>query len=251
VPDRRSLERSAISQQSGCGLAGLGRILLVCGFAWALAIATPVAAQTGGKPDAVQKSPSGEGAAGAPAAPSPEAAASKPAKAATATKKGPNAASVPDAKGSAGLAPSIGLSSEHGPIDVHSDTLDLDYKAKVVLYRGHVHVTQGSSSLTSDNLQVQYNGDFHDIKEAIATGNVRMSQGGRWATSDRAKLNQVDRTVEMTGNPIIHDGPDRVAGTRILIYLDSQKSVVEQAHAVIFPKKGEERDDQNPNDHDR
>ena len=47
----------------------------------------------------------------------------------------------------------------------------------------------------------------------------------------------------MTGNPVIHDGPDQITGTKMLVYLDSQKSVVEgAARAVIFPHKDKTRD---------
>ncbi len=128
--------------------------------------------------------------------------------------------------------------------------MELDYKANVVWYRGHVHVTQGTASLSSDVLQVITSEKMADLREAIATGNVRMSQGGRWATGDKARLNQVNHTVEMTGSPVIHDGQDEVAGTRILIYLDTEKSVVDNAHAVVFPRHSEDYDAKTSNDHD-
>ena len=263
MADRRSLESSAMSR-----FPGLRNVLFACGLMCALAVAIPAVgqsvakpdiAQTGAKPDAGRESPSGEGAAAVSAGPSSGIAAPAPGgssgtelgKAATATRKAPKSAAAPDAKGGVSPFQSLGLSSEGGPIDVRSDTLDLDYKAHSVVYRGHVHATQGSASLSSDTLQVLYDGDFRELKQVVATGNVRVAQGGRWATGERADLNQVDHTVEMTGNPVIHDGPDQVAGTRILIYLDSQKSVVEKAHAVIFHRKPEDRDDQKPDDHDR
>ena len=56
-----------------------------------------------------------------------------------------------------------------------------------------------------------------------------MTQGGRWATGQRAVLDEVKHTVEMTGQPVIHDGPDQVAGRRIIVYLDTEKSFVEGA----------------------
>lgn len=226
-----------------------------------LAIAISAAGQTGAKPDTGQKSASGEGAAAVPAGPSTGevapasggssgAESGKLGKAPTAGKKA-KAATAPDAQRGGSPFQPLTFSSERGPIDIHSDTLDLDYKAHTVFYRGHVHATQGTASLTSDTLQVLYNGDFKDLKQAIATGNVRVAQGGRWSTSERAELDQVKHTVVMTGSPVMHDGPDQVAGTRILIYLDSQKSVVEKAHAVLLPNKSENREDQKPNDHDR
>jgi len=231
VPDRRSLESSAMGQRLNRGSRGLISILFVSGLIAALAAAIPVSAQTSTAPVSAGSSAAGSGSA----------------KSATAVKKSKKP-KMPDAQGGASPLP---FSTERGPIDIRSDTLDLDYKAHTVLYRGQVHATQGTASLTSDSLQVLYNGDFKDLKQAIAAGNVRVSQGGRWATSDRAELDQVNHTVVMTGNPVMHDGPDQVAGSRILIYLDSQKSVVEKAHAVLFPNKSENSEDHKSDDHDR
>ncbi len=47
------------------------------------------------------------------------------------------------------------------------------------------------------------------------TGNVRMSQGTRWATGDHAVLDKTRHTVEITGNPVVHDGKDQVAGRKL------------------------------------
>jgi len=251
-----------MSQHLNSRFPGLTDILCACGLICVLAIAIAAAGQTAATPDAGRKSPSGEGAAAVPAGPSSGEVAppvsggsSKPdsgklAKPSAAGKKA-KAATAPGAQGGASPFQALSFSSERGPIDIHSDTLDLDYKAHTVFYRGHVYATQGTASLSSDTLQVLYNGDFKDLKQAIATGNVRVAQGGRWATGEKAELNQDNHTVVMTGNPVMHDGPDQVAGTRILIYLDSQKSVVEKAHAVLFPNKSENREDHKPNDHDR
>jgi lipopolysaccharide export system protein LptA len=143
-----------------------------------------------------------------------------------------------DHRGFAGLS----LSSGNGPINIEADSLSVDSKSNVMVWRGHVHAVQSGTDLTSDVLQVSYGKDFHEIKQAVADGNVRVTQGGRWATGDHAVLDQTARTIEMTGNPVIHDGPDQITGTKILVYLDSQKSVVEGARAVIFPRKRETRD---------
>jgi lipopolysaccharide export system protein LptA len=142
------------------------------------------------------------------------------------------------------------LSSGNGPIDISSDSLSLDYKGKSVVFRGHVRAVQSGTQLTSDTLQIVYGKDFNDIRQVIADGQVKLVQGGRWATSDHAVLDQVARTVEMTPNPVIHDGPDQITGTKIVLYLDSQKSVVEGAKAVIFPHKQETRDNIPMTDHD-
>jgi lipopolysaccharide export system protein LptA len=132
--------------------------------------------------------------------------------------------------------------SNHGPINIHSDTLNLDYKGNAVLFTGHVHAVQSGSELTSNSLQVKYGKDFHEVQEMIAEGNVRMSQGERWATGDRAVLEQAVHTVVLTGSPVVHDGQDQIAGTKITVHLDTGKSEVSEPKAVIFPRDTKNRD---------
>ena len=155
----------------------------------------------------------------------------------------PGDADSKDSNGqSGGPFSSLQFSSNKGPINIKSDSLDLDYKNNVVTFRGHVHATQADAVLTSDTLTVTYGKDFHDVKEMVATNNVRMSQGTRWATGDRAVLDQAAHTVTLTGGPVVHDGEDQVAGTKITVHLDTGKSEVEGARAVFFPKEQKTRD---------
>jgi lipopolysaccharide export system protein LptA len=128
----------------------------------------------------------------------------------------------------------VGNSRE--PINIKSDTLALDYRDKTVQFSGHVRAMQANGELTSNTLTLLYGNDFHDIKQMIADGNVRISQGTRWATGDHAVMNQAQHTVVLTGNPVVHDGSDQITGSRITVHLDTGKSVVEQARAVIFPR---------------
>ncbi|MGH7907242.1 MAG: LptA/OstA family protein, partial [Candidatus Binataceae bacterium] len=134
------------------------------------------------------------------------------------------------------------FTSNHGPIKITSETMSLDYKNKLVLFIGHVHATQAGSQLTSDSLVVQYGENFKDVKDMTANGNVRMSQGTRYATSDHAIMNQQEQTVVLTGHPVVHDGPDQITGTRITVYIKTGKSVVEEAQAVLFPRQSQTPD---------
>ena len=163
------------------------------------------------------------------------AAASKPA---PAKAKASRSHGTKDAPGGGQGSPfgMLKFSADNGPIQIKADSLDLDYKGNSVEFKGAVHAIQSGTTLTSKTLKVIYGEKFGDIRQVIALGDVKMSQGGRWATGQRAVLDEVKHTVEMTGEPVIHDGPDQVAGRRIIIYLDSEKSFVEGASAVIFPR---------------
>jgi lipopolysaccharide transport protein LptA len=167
--------------------------------------------------------------------------AAEPASLQTASKDA-KADSKDDSGGKDSPFSSLQFSGNKGPVDIKSDSLDLDYKGNIVTFRGHVHATQADATLTSDSLTVFYGKDFHEVKQMVANNNVRMSQGTRWATGDHAVLDQAKHTVTLTGSPVVHDGEDQVAGSKITVHLDSGKSEVEGARAVFFPKDQKTRD---------
>lgn len=127
-------------------------------------------------------------------------------------------------------------SSNHGPINIKSDTMSFDYKNNVVIFSGKVHAVQADSELTSNTLHVLMNKQSQ-IQTMIADGNVRMSQGTRWATGDHAVLDENIHTLVLTGSPVVHDGKDQIAGTKITVYLQTNKSEVTDPKAVIFPRE--------------
>ncbi len=164
-----------------------------------------------------------------------------------------------------GLFQSLSLGSNKGPVRIDSDTLELDYKSSNVTYRGHVQVTQGDVTLNSDRLSISYDpeavkrpensadgavktatpgGDADRIKEIIAEGNVRIRQGTKLAEGRRAVFDQAKQTFTLSEGAVLHDGPNQVAGERVIVYLKEERSVVEsgsntRVKAVLYPGKAE------------
>jgi lipopolysaccharide transport protein LptA len=136
---------------------------------------------------------------------------------------------------SQGAFAGLQFSSGSQPIDIKAEKMTFDQNGKSVLWQGHVHTINGQSQVTSDSLRVNYGENFHDVRELIADGNVRISQGTRWATGDHAVLDQTKHTVVLTGSPVVHDGEDQIAGSKITVHLDTNLSDVENARAVIYP----------------
>ena len=134
--------------------------------------------------------------------------------------------------------------SNRGPISIQSDSLALDYKQNVVRFSGHVHAAQADGVLTSNTLNVKYGKDFHEVQDMAADGNVHISQGVRWCTSDHAVMHQQQHIVVLTGAPVCHDDRDQIAGTRITVHLDTGRSDVEAAKAMIFPQPSKTRDNE-------
>ncbi len=159
----------------------------------------------------------------------------------------------------------MGKSKE--PITIDSDTLEYDYKNNIVVYRGDVHAAQGPTKIRSDTLRVTLEKTTNDqppapsaspttttpfpdppekgqqkIHDVVALGNVRIDQGTRWATGGKAVFDQSTRTMVLTETPVLHDGPNEVAGDKVVVYLDENRSVVEggrkRVKAVLYPAKG-------------
>jgi lipopolysaccharide export system protein LptA len=169
------------------------------------------------------------------------------------------------------LFQSLSLGSGKGPVHIDSDSLELDYKSSNIMYRGHVQVTQGDITMTSDQLSITYDpaavkrsdkpgasptpgasGDKKSaaspaantdkIKEIIAEGNVKIRQGTKTAEGRRAVFDQAKQTVTLSDGAVLHDGPNQVAGERVIVYLQEERSVVEsgsntRVKAVLYPGK--------------
>jgi len=158
-----------------------------------------------------------------------------------------------------------GFGKSKEPITIISDNLEYDYKRNVVVYRGSVQATQGTVKVTSDTLTITLQNDKQDgqkpdgkppppgapapggppstdtgrVEEIVALGNVRIDQGTRWAVGGRAVFEQSQRTLVLTENPVLHDGPSEVAGDRVVVFVDEDRSVVEggqkRVKAVFYP----------------
>jgi lipopolysaccharide export system protein LptA len=150
------------------------------------------------------------------------------------------------------------LAGRKEPIVVTSDTLEYDYKTNVVVYRGDVQAAQGPVKVRSDTLTVTLvssNGSptggvgadpgagagSGKLQHIVAAGNVRIDNGTRWATGGRAVFDQSERTFVLTESPVMHDGSNEVAGERVTVYLDENRSVVvggrRRVKAVLYPNK--------------
>jgi lipopolysaccharide export system protein LptA len=77
------------------------------------------------------------------------------------------------------------------------------------------------------------------VQDIVAVGNVRIDYGSRWATGGRAVFDQDRRTLVLTEEPVLHDGANEVAGERVVVYLDEDRSTVEggrrRVKAVLHP----------------
>lgn len=145
------------------------------------------------------------------------------------------------------------------PITVTSDQLEYEYKDGIIVYRGDVQAEQGDVKLRSNELRITLareqgrdgakppegldDASGGRVQTIVASGNVRIDQGTRWAVGAQATFDQTNRTLVLTGDPVLHDGPNEVAGDRVVVYLDQDRSVVEggrrRVKAVLHPNEND------------
>ena len=139
-------------------------------------------------------------------------------------------------------------------IVIRSNTLEMDNKQKVVVFKGDVNAEKDDFVITCEKMLVYYEnspaekeaGDLGtSIKKIIAIGHViiKRAQGGV-ATADKAVYYQQDEKMVLTGRPLVKQGNDFVEGDIITTFLKEDRVVVESSgekrvKAMIFPKQEE------------
>lgn len=137
-------------------------------------------------------------------------------------------------------APAVGQ-RERGPVEVTADRLEADDQAGQLVFSGHAVAVQDDVTIHGDRLIVKYAGEKRDIQQVIAEGGVRIVQGTRVATGDRAVLYHSEERIVLTGSPKVSDGDSFVQGQEITIHLHDKRSVVTggsggRVNAVFTPQ---------------
>jgi lipopolysaccharide export system protein LptA len=152
------------------------------------------------------------------------------------------AAATPGGQARDAIFGDLSLRNRREPIQVKSDKLEFSYKQRLLTYSGEVVVTQGDLTLHADRLEVQINDSAEGgdrLEQIIATGNVDIAQGKRAASGGRAVFDQRRRTIVLSENAVLSEGPNRISGERVVVYIDEERSVVEggdrRVQAVLYP----------------
>ncbi len=155
----------------------------------------------------------------------------------------PGAKKTSDVTALPGLG-AFSFTSKKEPIEITSEKLDFDYKARRVVFQGNVEVVQGEIHLLSNVLTVDYAqvGDNQQLKEVTADGRVTITQGPRKATGNHAVFDQASRTMVLTGDAVLEEGANQVNGDKIVVHPDDSRMEVlgqnRRVKVVLFPGQG-------------
>jgi lipopolysaccharide export system protein LptA len=133
------------------------------------------------------------------------------------------------------------------PLRVTSQQLEADNTQMVIIFTGNVVAKQAEMTIYADVARVYYEKkeEGNEVREIVATGNVRIQEADRLATCQKAVFNNGEQKIVLTGQPKVWQGKDMVSGEKIIILLEEDKSFAEsgpdqRVEVVLFPK-GEQR----------
>jgi lipopolysaccharide export system protein LptA len=129
------------------------------------------------------------------------------------------------------------------PLRINSQALEADNKNQVIIFTGNVVAKQGEWTLHADIARVYYEkkDGGNDVREIVASGNVKIYRGDGFATAQKAVLNNQEQKIVLTGQPKVWQGKDMISGEKITVLLDEEKSFVEggpdrKVEVILYPK---------------
>lgn len=131
------------------------------------------------------------------------------------------------------------------PIDITADELELLQQQQQSIFTGNVVVVQGDARLSTEHLVVFFD-DENQIRRIEAEGQVEMIDLQRTATSERAVYDRQQDVLHLSGQAVVTQGENRVAGDEIILYLGENRSLVRsrdqgRVRAVIIPESKTEK----------
>jgi lipopolysaccharide export system protein LptA len=142
------------------------------------------------------------------------------------------------------------------PIQITSDKMEVSQKDGTIVFEGHVVAQQENLTMVGKKLVVLAVKDKQKPKNAKADaepggvidrvdrieviGDVKITQGEKLATCDKAVYYRQDQKIILSGNPQVSQGKDVLNGRVITLYLLEDRSVIEgggqnPVKATIYP----------------
>ena len=117
----------------------------------------------------------------------------------------------------------------NAPVDVDADRIEVQDRADRAIFSGNVKVRQGGLSLDAARLTVAYSraGGGPTIQRLDASGGVSVRSASESATGSFAIYDLNRRLITMIGGVTLNQGANTVRGGRLVIDLNSGRSVID------------------------
>lgn len=125
------------------------------------------------------------------------------------------------------------------PVEVESDSLQVDQGTGEAIFTGNVKVVQGDMTITSDRARVEYTPGGNEVNKVFFFGDVLFVSPTDAAEGEEAVYTLATGEVVMTGNVLLTQGTTTIAGPRLVYNLDAGTGVMEgRVQTVFVPGSG-------------
>ncbi|MDQ6987303.1 MAG: LptA/OstA family protein [Mariprofundaceae bacterium] len=112
----------------------------------------------------------------------------------------------------------LGTTAQAATVTIQSDHLDIWHDKQQALFVGNVHLIRDDFELFCDSLRAFYKSekDGGGIDHALAIGHVRMLQGDKKGTADRAIIDNNKQIITLKGHATMQQADGRIEGDIII-----------------------------------
>jgi lipopolysaccharide export system protein LptA len=109
------------------------------------------------------------------------------------------------------------------PIDITSDRVETYSKENLIIFKGNVIARQKDMVIYADSIEALVIEGGKGIERVLASGNVKLQQGLRVASCQKAVFYNLDQKIILTGDPKVSEGDNMVSGEEIVFDLTQNK----------------------------
>ncbi|MBF0542355.1 MAG: hypothetical protein HQK91_13005 [Nitrospirae bacterium] len=120
------------------------------------------------------------------------------------------------------------------PVVITSNSMVADTRQNTVTFIGSVKAVKGDMILLAEKMVVRYIPESGKIKDIEATGNINLTKGQSIIKSDKANYDAAEDKVVFVGNLSALVGKNKITGTKIIFYVSTERTVVENSSVHII-----------------
>ena len=109
------------------------------------------------------------------------------------------------------------------PIDITSDRVETYSKENLIVFKGNVTARQKDMVIYADSIEAVTIENGKGIEKVIAGGNVKVQQGLRVASCQKAVFYNFDNKIILTGDPKVWEGDNMVSGDEIVFDIEKNR----------------------------
>jgi outer membrane protein assembly factor BamD len=140
----------------------------------------------------------------------------------------------------------VKLMDQRQPIDITSDEVETYTKENRVIFKGNVVARQKDMVIYADSIEAILGKEGKGIERVIASGNVKVQQGLRVASCEKAVFDNPEQKIILMGDPKVWEGENMVSGEEILFDISKNRLEVKggesrRSKVMVHPDKGFEK----------